>query len=113
MKIKEQIYKSIVVLVLFSVFMTPTVIKFDHLFKGHKHYKLTCHNHKTESHFHKHHDNCSICNSFFTPLTYELSENIHKVFVATIVKSEENFYFLQFHSFKVTNTQLRAPPIYS
>lgn len=113
MKIKEQIGKIIVALVLFSAFMVPTTIKFVHLFEGHDHTIVICKNH-SKSHIHKHETKCEICCNFFTPLNYEASKNTSKeVYATIIVKSEENFAPLQLHSFKITNTQLRAPPIYS
>jgi len=109
MDYKKQIGKNIVALLLFVALMLPTTVQFFHMFEGHEH--ITCTEKRT--HLHKSTTKCEICSFHFASFNYDLAKYPDLLLPIIPVKIETNFASLQFHSFKITNTQLRAPPIFS
>lgn len=107
---KNKIGKNILVVLLFVVFMLPTAIQFFHLFdEAHEH--ITCTEKK--DHLHQSTTNCDICSFHFTAFNYDLAPYPNFILPTIPVKEEASFASLQYHSFKITNTRLRAPPINS
>ena len=109
MDYKKQIGKNIAALLLFAVLMLPTASQFIHMFEGHEHIACT----EKTTHIHKSVVKCEICSFHFTPFNYDIAEYPELLSPKIPVKIEADFASLQFHSFKITNTQLRAPPIFS
>lgn len=106
---KKQLGKNIAALLLFAALMLPTAIEFIHMFEGHEH--ITCNDRTT--HIHKSVLKCEICHFHLASFNYDITEYPNLLLPKIPVKIEANFTSLQFHSFKLTNTQLRAPPIFS
>ena len=109
MDYRKQIGKNIVALLLFVALMLPTAIQLFHMFEGHEH--ITC-SEKT-IHIHKSIPKCEICDLHLTASNYHIAEHPNLLLPKIHVKIEANFASLQYHSFKITNTRLRAPPIFS
>lgn len=109
MDFKKQIGKNLAALMLLVAFMLPTAVQFYHSFEGHEH--NTCTEQKT--HIHKTVSKCEICSFHLASFNYDVAEYPDLVLSTIPVKIEADFASLQFHSFKITNTQLRAPPIFS
>ncbi|MCX2679384.1 hypothetical protein OOZ15_05460 [Galbibacter sp. EGI 63066] len=109
MEYKKQIGKNIVALLLFAALMLPTAIQFFHMFEGHEH--ITC-SEKT-SHIHKSITKCDTCDFHLVSFNYDIAKYPDLLLPKIPVKINVDFASLQFHSIKITNTQLRAPPIFS
>ena len=106
---RKQIGKNIVALLLFVALMLPTAVQFFHVFEGHEH--NTC-SEKT-THIHKSITKCDICDYHLASFNYDIAKYPDLLLPKIPVKIEADFTSLQFHSFQITNTQLRAPPIFS
>jgi len=102
----NQIRQAIASLVLLCTLMLPTFIQISHIFQGHE--DVVCTDQRT--HFHKDVSDCQICDFNFTPLNYDIAEYPDLVLTDIPLKVEKQFSSILFHSFKITNTQLRAPP---
>jgi hypothetical protein len=109
MNLREQVGKSLATLLLLVVFMLPMSIQFLHTLEGHEH--VTCSEQKT--HIHESINKCEVCSFHFTSLNFSVLEYSDTVIHKNIHKSENNYISLRFHSFQLTNKQLRAPPILS
>ena len=109
MDYRKQIGKNILTLLLLVALMLPTAIQFFHMFEGHDH--ITCSEKIT--HIHKSITKCDICDFHLAASNYDIANYPDLLLPKIPVKIETNFTSLQFHSFKITNTQLRAPPIIS
>ncbi|MFT5824369.1 MAG: hypothetical protein ACI8ZM_005636 [Crocinitomix sp.] len=109
MDYKKQIGKNIAALLLFVALMLPSAIPFIHLFEGHEH--IACSEQTT--HIHKSVVKCEICSFHLASFNYDIAEYSELLLPKIPVKIEANFASLQYHSFKINNTQLRAPPILS
>ncbi len=106
---EKQLGKNIAALLLFAALMLPTAIQFSHIFEGHEH--IACTEHKT--HIHKTVVKCDICHFQVASFKYDIFEYPNLLLPKIPVTIEANFASLQLHSFNITNTQLRAPPILS
>jgi len=102
----NQIRQVIASLALLCALMLPTVIQISHIFQDHE--KVVCTNQST--HFHNEVSDCQICDFNLTPLDYNIAEYPDLVLADIPLNVEKQFSPLLFHSFKITNTQLRAPP---
>ena len=109
MKYKKQIGKNIIALLFLVAIMTPFAIQFFHMLEGHEHNTCT----ETTTHIHKSVTKCDICSFQLTPFNYYIPKYPDLLLPKIFVKVKVDFTSLQFHSFKTTNTQLRAPPIFS
>lgn len=109
MDYKKQIGKNIAALLLFAVLMLPSAIPFIHIFHGHEHIACT----EKTTHIHKSVVKCEICSFRFVSFNNDIAKYPELLLPKIPVKIEVNFASLQYHSFKITNTQLRAPPIFS
>lgn len=109
MKIKEQIGKSIAALLLFAALVLPSAIKFVHVFEDHEHFTCSA----VSTHIHKSIIECDLCDFNYVSFDYTTAKfpNVHLPKVLLRVVSMEAP--LKYNSFKITNTQLRAPPIFS
>lgn len=109
MNYKKQIGKNIIAVLLFIALAIPSAIQFFHMFEGHEH--ITC----TEkvTHIHKSVTKCELCSFYIASLVYDIAKYPDLLLPKIFVKVKIDFTSLQFHSFKTTNTQLRAPPIFS
>ncbi|WP_299781542.1 hypothetical protein [uncultured Formosa sp.] len=106
---KQQLGKNIASLLLFMALMLPTAVKFVHIFEGHQHF--TCTEQKT--HLHTSVTKCEICSFHLASFKYDIVEYPDLLLTEVPLEMEVNFTPLQLHSFSITNTQLRAPPIFS
>lgn len=109
MDYKKQIGKRRVAVLLFIAIMLPVTTQFFHLFEAHEHTVCT----DNTTHFHETIIKCEICSFHFTPINYDIAQYPDLLLPKIAVKKEVNFTSLQLHSFCVTNTQLRAPPVFS
>ncbi|MFS4457156.1 hypothetical protein [Maribacter sp. 2304DJ31-5] len=106
---KKRIGKNIAALLLFVAIMMPTAIRFFHIFEGHEH--VSCK--EVSTHIHQDVPDCHICDYHMASFNYHIIEYPNLLQPTIPVKINEDFSSLLFHSFKITNTQLRAPPIFS
>lgn len=90
--------------------MLPTAIHFTHIFEEHEH--IVC-NDKSSTHIHESETKCEICSFNLASFNYQITQYPDLFPIAIPVKKEINFDSLLFHSFKITNTQLRAPPFFT
>ncbi|WP_146743714.1 hypothetical protein [Aequorivita sp. CIP111184] len=109
MDYKKQLGKNIAALLLFVALMLPTAVQFVHMFEGHEHIACT----EQTTHIHKSEVKCEICHFHLASFNYDIDQYPELLLPSIPVKIEANFASLQFHSFKITNTQLRAPPTLS
>ncbi len=109
MDYKRQLGKNIAALLLFVALMLPTAIQFIHMVGGHEHIVCT----EQQTHIHKSKVKCEICSFHFTSFNYNIAEYPDLLLPKIPVKIEANFASLLLHSFKKSNTKLRAPPIFS
>ena len=109
MDTKNQFGKNIIASLLLMFLLLPTVFQFVSVFEDHEH--VVCS--EQQVHVHKSIVDCEICSFHFTPLNYNLAQ--HKSFEVLLISetTQENFTSLLFHSFKITNIQLRGPPALS
>jgi len=106
---KKQIGKNIVTLLLFAALMIPTAVQFFHIFEGHEH--IACA--EKGIHVHKSNTECEICSFHLASFDYDIAKYPDLLIPKIHVKVDENLKPLKLHFFKITNTQLRAPPIFS
>ena len=109
MKHKKQIGHVIIALLLFTAFLLPTVVQSFHLFEAHKH--TSCFDQST--HFHESTPKCELCAIHFTSTKYDIVKYSNLLLPTIFVKVQTILDSLRLHSFKLTNTLLRAPPIFS
>lgn len=109
MDYKKQIGKNILALLLFAALMAPTAFQFFYMFEGHEH--ITC-TEKT-THIHNSVTKCDICDFHLASFNYDIAKYPDLLIPNIPVKVDVRFTSLQLHSFTITNTQLRAPPIFS
>ena len=109
MDYNKQIGKNITALLLFVALMLPSAIQFIHMFEGHEHIACT----EQTTHIHKSVVKCDICSFHLASFNYGIVEYPELLLPKIPVNIKANFASLQYHSFKITNTQLRAPPIFS
>ena len=109
MNFKIQLGKNITALLLFVAVMLPSAVQLIHVFDGHEH--VACTEHTT--HIHQTVIKCDICSFHLTSYNYDIAQYPNLLVPEIPVKLEVNFASLKLHSFKITNTQLRAPPIFS
>ena len=109
MDYRKQIAKNILALLLFVALMLPTAVQCFHMFEGHKH--ITCTENTT--HIHKSVTECDICDFHLASFNYDLAQFPDLGLPKIPEKVDLDFNSLQLHSFKITNTQLRAPPFLS
>ena len=105
----KQFGKSIVALLLFVALMLPTSVQFFHIFDEHEHISCT----EKTAHIHKLVTKCDICDFHLASINYDIAKYPDLLLPKISDKVDVNFTSHQLHSFKITNTQLRAPPIFS
>ena len=106
---KKQLGKNIAALLLFAALMLPTAVQCFHMFEGHKH--ITCTENTT--HIHKSVTECDTCDFHLASFNYDIAKYPDLLIPKIPLKVDTNFTSTQPHSFKITNTQLRAPPFLS
>lgn len=109
MGFSEQVGKKIVALLLFAALMLPSAIQFGHILDGHEH--VVCA--EQTAHIHKSVIKCEINSFHLASFKYDIAKYPDLVLPAIPVKLEVDINPLQFHSFKITNNPLRAPPVFS
>ena len=109
MDYKKQIGKNITALLLFVALMLPSAIQFIHMFEGHDHVACT----EQTTHLHETVVKCDVYNIHLASFNYDIVEYPNLSLPKIYVEKKVNFAFLQYHSFIINNTQLRAPPIFS
>ena len=109
MDYKRQTVKNITALLLFVALMLPSAIQFIHMFEGHDH--LACK--EQTAHLHETVVKCNVFSIHLASFNYDIAEYPNLLLPKIYVEKKVNFAFLQFHSFSISNTQLRAPPIFS
>ena len=93
------------VLLLLSVLL-PTVFQFVSIFDQHEH--IVCS--EQQVHVHKTIAECEICLFHFTPLDYNFQQYKDLQVLLIPETTQDSFASFLFHSFPVTNIQLRGPP---
>jgi hypothetical protein len=109
MDYKKQIGKSISALLLLVALMLPTSIQFIHMLEDHEEVVCT----DQTPHIHKTIIKCEVCSFYLASFNYENAEHPDLLLPIILQKTEVNFTSLLPHSFTITNTQLRGPPIFS
>jgi len=106
---KKQYVKNIIASLLLMFLLLPTALQFVTIFDTHEH--MVCS--EQQVHVHKSIVECEICSFQFTPLHYNLVHNNELEILLIPETTQERTYSLLFHSFKITNIQLRGPPALS
>ena len=106
MDYRKQISKNLLALLLFAALLLPTAVQFLHIFEAHEH--INCSENTT--HIHESITKCDICDFHLVSFNYDIASYPDLLLASIYVRADINFTSLQFHSFKLTNTQLRAPP---
>jgi hypothetical protein len=103
---KKRFGISFSALLLIVALMLPAAVQFAHTFEGHNH--VACNDQTT--HFHETVTKCGICDFHLASFNYKIAE--YPEFVVVVIPSEviNELSSVRFHSFKITNTQLRGPP---
>ncbi|SMC72004.1 hypothetical protein [Cellulophaga tyrosinoxydans] len=106
MEFKKQFGKSILGLLLFAIFLMPTVIQFSHVLEGHKHTICT----DNSTHIDAKVTKCEICDFHFVVFNYEIIRFPELIISVPPRHIETNIVSINFKSFNLTHKQLRAPP---
>ena len=106
---KRQVVKNIIASLLLMFLLLPTALQFVTIFEKHEH--IVCS--EQQVHVHKSIVECEICSFHFTPLNYNLVHHNGLEILLIPETTQERTYSLLFHSFKITNIQLRGPPALS
>jgi hypothetical protein len=109
MDIKNQFGKNIIASLLLMSLLLPTVFQFVSVFEEHQHVLCS----EQQVHIHKSIVDCEICSFHFTPLSYNFAQHKSLEVLLILETTQENFTSLLFHSFTITNIQLRGPPALS
>jgi Na+-transporting NADH:ubiquinone oxidoreductase subunit NqrB len=109
MKRTVSIRKKMAANLLFVILMFPTIFNFIHHFGDHQHIECS----ENKSHIHQSIANCDICDFNLLTFNYDVNNTLELQKVEIIKKANTIFGSLKFHSFTITNKQLRAPPILS
>jgi hypothetical protein len=105
---RKQLGGKIVSLLLMAALMFPTVVQFSHTFRMHDH--PSCDDRSV--HLHQEVPNCNICHFHFSTYTYQVTDMTVLVTVPFPKTGPASFPAVLFSSDR-TNTQLRAPPLFS
>ena len=106
---KIQFVNNIIASLLLIFLLLPTAFQFVTIFEKHEH--IVCS--EQQVHVHKFIIECEICSFHFTPLNYNLVHYNELEILLIPETTQERAYSLLFHSFKITNIQLRGPPALS
>jgi hypothetical protein len=106
---KIQFVNNIIASLLLIFLLLPTAFHFVTIFEKHEH--IVCS--EQQVHVHKFIIECEICSFHFTPLNYNLVHYNELEMLLIPETTQERAYSLLFHSFKITNIQLRGPPALS
>lgn len=109
MKNKTNIIKNSAASLLFAILMFPTVFNFFHHFGVHQHIECS----ENKSHIHQSISNCDICDFNLLSFNYDVADDFKIQTIEIHKEANSIFASLQFHSFSLTNIQLRAPPVFS
>ena len=109
MGLNKQFGKHIAAFVLVLALMLPSAVQLFHVLEGHEH--VACNDHKIHVHATK--EKCEICSFHFTSFHFEAVKILDLLVQKQFVERTIDFTSLLFHSFKITNAQLRAPPVFS
>jgi len=106
---KKQIGRQIIALLLFTILVLPIGVQSLHVLEEHEH--PSC-NDKT-THIHESISECELCAVHFSSVKYDIDKYPSLLLPTIFVKVSTVFDSLRLHSFTITNTQLRAPPVFS
>lgn len=106
---KKQIRNIVASLVFIMALMLPTAVEFIHMFEGHE--LTSCEEQRT--HVHEFEAKCKICSFHLVSFDYDLDKYPDLLLSEIFIELESDLTSLQLHSYKITNTQLRAPPVFS
>lgn len=106
---RKQFGKNITTLLLLIALMLPTVIQFSHIFDDHGHSPCE----ELSTHFHQGDTNCHICDFHLASFNYDIAEYPELSLPVVPIEIIESLSSLQIHLIVLTNTQLRAPPVFS
>jgi len=104
---KKQFGNNIIALLLLISLLSPSAFQFVSIFEKHEH--IVCS--EQQVHVHESIVECDVCLFHFTPLNYTLAQykDLEVLLIPETIK--DSFASLLFHSFTVTNIQLRGPPV--
>jgi len=109
MDYKKQLVNKILAILLFVVLILPSTIHFFHIFEGHDHSVNT----EKRTNVHSSVSECKICDYQMASFNFDVAKSLEISAPKLEVKATINLDALLLHSFNITNTQLRAPPIFS
>lgn len=108
MQEKQHLGKYIAACLLTLTLMLPTAIQVFHASEVHEH--ITCT--KKYSHIHTAFVECDLCDFNLTSLSYDFKKYPDIAVPNIFWELNSTFTTSQFHSFKITSTQLRGPPFF-
>ena len=103
----KQLGKNITAFVLLAALLLPTAMQFASTFESHDHFVCT----EQQTHFHQSIVECETCTFNYSPFHYSITFFKDTEVFLTPKTFKISFGSLVFHSFNITNTQLRAPPV--
>lgn len=107
---KKQIVKSIASLVLLVALVLPTAIQFIHVFECNHEHDALAHEKTT---IHEPSSKCDICSFHLTSFDYNLEVYPNLILPEIPFRVNVKVTPLYLRTITVTNTQLRAPPVFS
>lgn len=108
MRFEKHFLNAIGALLLISALTLPNVVQLSHIFQEHEH--VVCHEQTT--HVHAEVTDCQLCHFHLASFNYEVANYVEFLPLPIPEKGEVSYTSLLNHSFKNTNTQLRAPPYF-
>ncbi len=109
MEDKKQFGKNLVALLLFVALMVPTAVQFFHMFEAHEHTACS----ENATHVHQSATKCDVCDFHLASFNYDIAKYPDLELPKISEEVNLNFASLNFQPFKISNAQLRAPPIFS
>tara|TARA_B110000093_G_C12864999_1_gene365045 strand:- start:625 stop:966 length:342 start_codon:yes stop_codon:yes gene_type:complete len=106
---EKQFVKNIIASLLLMSLLLPTAFQFASIFDIHQH--IVCS--EQQVHVHKPIVECKICSFYFTSSNYNLVQQNELERLSISEKIQERGGSLLPHSFTITNTKLRGPPVLS
>jgi hypothetical protein len=103
----KQFCKNTFALVLLGAFLLPTAVQFASAFESHNHFICN----EQQIHVHQSVIECETCTFNYSPYHFSFVIFTNLEVVLTPEATKVSFASLLFHSFNITNTKLRGPPV--
>ena len=103
----KQFCKNTFALVLLGAFLLPTAVQFASAFESHNHFICN----EQQIHVHQSVIECETCTFNYSPYHFSFVIFTNLEVFLTPEATKVSFASLLFHSFNITNTKLRGPPV--